>query len=114
MEKDYVTNWDSQVKKGILSFIVLNLLKERDCYGYELIDTIQKLSLFDVAEGTLYPLLDRLKKEELVTSKWVHKESGIPRKYYQISKKGETTLDTMREHWTTLAKTMDKLIRKNP
>lgn len=113
MENDYVTNWEAQVKKGILSFIVLNLLREKECYGYELIDRIQRLSVYAVAEGTLYPLLDRLKRDELVTSKWVHQPTGLPRKYYYISKKGEATLDTMNEHWGTLTASINRLLRKN-
>jgi len=113
MEKEYVDNWEAQVKKGILSFIVLNILSRKHFYGYELMDEIQRVSTYNIAEGTLYPLLDRLKKDGLVTSEWVHQPSGVPRKYYSITKAGESTLEIMNRHWLSLSSSINKVIRKN-
>ena len=97
MNIDFVNNWNSQVKKGTLSFIVLNILKSKEYYGYELIDKIRTLTNIEIAEGTLYPLMNRLKKENLVESNWVEQETGIPRKYYSITREGKETLMEMRK-----------------
>jgi PadR family transcriptional regulator, regulatory protein PadR len=113
MEHEYVDNWEAQVKKGILSFIVLNILSRKHFYGYELMDEIQRVSSYNIAEGTLYPLLDRLKKDGLVTSEWVHQPTGVPRKYYYITKAGVTTLEIMNKHWLSLSSSINKVIRKN-
>jgi PadR family transcriptional regulator PadR len=109
MNSEFVNNWMSQVKKGTLSFIVLNVLKDHEYYGYELIEKIRKNSSIEIAEGTLYPLLNRLKTEGLVTSKWVEQESGIPRKYYVLTKDGTATLKEMNIFWSALEKSIKKL-----
>ena len=96
MNEEFVHKWKSQVKKGTLAFIVLNVLRSNEFYGYELIEQVRKNTTIEIAEGTLYPLLNRLKKENLVTSKWVEQESGIPRKYYTLTPTGEETLKQMK------------------
>jgi PadR family transcriptional regulator PadR len=102
MNSEFVQNWTQQVKKGTLAFLVLNIIRSNEYYGYELIEAIRKYSAIDIAEGTLYPLLNRLKKEGLVDSKWVEQGSGIPRKYYTLTDTGTTTLEEMRSYWTAL------------
>ena len=87
MDESFLHKWQSQLKKGTLSFIVLNILKDKEYYGYELIESVRAHTEIEVAEGTLYPLMNRLKKDELVTSKWVEQESGIPRKYYCLTQR---------------------------
>jgi PadR family transcriptional regulator PadR len=111
MNKIFINKWKSQVKKGTLSFIVLNVLQNNEYYGYELIENIKKQTAIEIAEGTLYPLMNRLKKEGLATSKWVEQESGIPRKYYNLTKEGEKTLIEMREYWKDLEKSIKKIIK---
>jgi PadR family transcriptional regulator PadR len=110
MNETFVTNWKSQVKKGTLTFIILNVLKENEYYGYELIEQIRKHTEIEIAEGTLYPLMNRLKNENLVSSKWVEQETGIPRKYYSLTDVGITTLIQMNEYWGNLAKSINKII----
>lgn len=109
MNNEFVIKWKSQVKKGTLAFIVLNVLKGKEFYGYELIEEVRKFTSIEIAEGTLYPLMNRLKKEELVTSKWVEQKSGIPRKYYSLTSIGEKTLITMRAYWEELDKAIYKI-----
>ncbi len=110
MNNLFVHKWTAQVKKGVLSFIVLNILQGNEYYGYELIEEVKKNTEIEIAEGTLYPLLIRLKKEGLVTSKWVEQESGIPRKYYSISEDGETTLQKMKKYWINMNSSIQKLL----
>lgn len=110
MVQEFVDKWQSQVKKGTLSFIVLNVLKDKEYYGYELIERIQQTTQIEIAEGTLYPLMNRLKTDNLVSSKWVEQESGIPRKYYELTELGEITLKEMQMYWIDLSSSIQKLI----
>ena len=111
MNESFVINWKSQVKKGTLTFIILNILRDKEYYGYELIEQIRNNTEIDVAEGTLYPLMNRLKTEELVDSKWVEQETGIPRKYYVLTETGTETLDHMNGYWKDLEKSIKKILR---
>lgn len=109
MNNEFIRKWKSQVKKGTLTFIVLNILKNNEFYGYELIEEVHKQTSIEIAEGTLYPLMNRLKKDQLVISKWVEQESGIPRKYYSLSKTGEKTLEKMKMFWNDLESSIKKI-----
>lgn len=109
MNEEFVNKWKSQVKKGTLAFIVLNVLRGNELYGYELIEEVKKYTAIEIAEGTLYPLLNRLKKAELVSSRWVEQKSGIPRKYYKLTKEGKATLKEMRNFWENLEKSIYKI-----
>lgn len=109
MNEEFINKWKSQVKKGTLSFIVLHILRDCEYYGYELIENMKLQTDIDIAEGTLYPLMNRLKKEGLVTSKWVEQESGIPRKYYTLTEEGIRALDAMTIHWKELQKSINKI-----
>lgn len=111
MNEQFLKKWESQVKKGTLTFIVLNVLNSNEFYGYELIEKVCKFTSIEIAEGTLYPLMNRLKKEELVSSKWVEQESGIPRKYYCLTKKGENILSKMKLFWSDLEKSIKKITK---
>ena len=109
MNAEFVQNWFSQVKKGTLSYIILIILDEKEYYGYELVQEIKTHTHIDVAEGTLYPLLNRLKAEGIVESRWVEQESGIPRKYYVLSKDGRATLAEMKNIWSSLDMAIKKI-----
>jgi PadR family transcriptional regulator PadR len=112
MMNEFIDKWKSQVKKGTLSFIILNVLKDKEYYGYELIEEIKNTTHIEIAEGTLYPLMNRLKDEELVGSKWVEQASGIPRKYYTITGKGLEVLKEMQAYWIDMNSSIQKLILK--
>lgn len=110
MNEDFTTKWISQLKKGTLSFLVLSILKEgKEYYGYDLINEIKKKTKIDIAEGTLYPLMNRLKKENLVESQWVEQDSGIPRKYYKITSLGLNTTNEMKIYWDNLNATISSI-----
>ena len=84
-------NTKAQMRKGILEFCILSLINNREMYVSDLIDELKKGKL-DVVEGTLYPLLTRLKNGEFLAYRWEESTSGPPRKYYQITDKGKTFL----------------------
>jgi PadR family transcriptional regulator, regulatory protein PadR len=109
MSEEFIHKWQSQVKKGILSLVVLNIIGQGEYYGYELIEEIRKHTTIDIAEGTLYPLLIRLKEENMVTSRWVEQESGIPRKYYTLTEAGKVNLEEMKLYWENLYTSIKKI-----
>ena len=98
MKNEFLKNWDTQLKKGLLPLFVLQALHKKECYGYELIQELKSTIEMDVAEGTMYPLLIRLLKDKLLVYKWVEQNSGIPRKYYAISPEGKKTLTEMKKN----------------
>ncbi len=98
MKTEFLKNWDTQMKKGLLPLYVLQAINKSECYGYELIQELKNSKGIEVTDGTIYPLLIRLMKDDLLTSKWVEQPSGIPRKYYQISELGKTCLSEMKKN----------------
>lgn len=103
-----VSNTISQMRKGILEFCVLLLLDKEEIYASDIINKLKEGKLI-VVEGTLYPLLTRLKNAELATYRWVESDQGPPRKYYKITKKGKEFLDELRNTWNSLNKTISSL-----
>ncbi len=104
-----LSNWESQIRKGTLDFIILLCLQRQEQYGYEMIKTIKSVAGMNISEGTIYPLLNRLKKDDLITSRWVEMETGIPRKYYKITEKGLQTLKDMKESWSQFTASLNRL-----
>jgi PadR family transcriptional regulator PadR len=103
--------WHSQLRKGTLEFIILLVLKKNDFYGYELIKEIRRTLELETSEGTIYPILTRLKKSGQVADRWEHPETGIPRKYYSITRLGHETLELMKNDWKDFASKIQKLTR---
>ena len=113
MGSEFVQKWQSQVKKGTLAFILLNILKDNEFYGYEMIEKVRRLTRIEIAEGTLYPLINRLEKRGLVSTKWIEKEFGVPRKYCQLTEEGIETLSEMVGYWNHLDESIQKITNKN-
>jgi len=88
---------NSQFKKGVLDLCVLSILSRKNCYGYELVQEIIKY--MEISEGTIYPLLRRLKKDLLVTTYLQESNEGPPRKYYQLTRLGEHVQKEKVEEW---------------
>jgi PadR family transcriptional regulator, regulatory protein PadR len=103
---------DSQIKKGFLEFCILLVISRGDVYTSDIIDTLKQANLI-VVEGTLYPLLSRLRKEQLVDYKWVESPSGPPRKYYSLAEAGRAKLSDYRSTWTDLQQTINLLIKSH-
>lgn len=98
-----------QFKKGVLELCVLSLLDRRDCYGYELINEIsQNIS---ISEGTIYPLLRRLKKDGYVTTYLMESSEGPPRKYYKLTSEGIRTKDELEEEWFQFTMKVDRFLK---
>lgn len=99
---------DTQFKKGVLEVGVLSLLEKKDYYGYELVQTISKT--IEISEGTLYPLLRRLKKEGFLKTYLKESKEGPSRKYYKLTNKGKEKAKKMKNEWKEFIKKMEKLI----
>jgi PadR family transcriptional regulator, regulatory protein PadR len=98
----------SAIKKGLLEMVVLKIISRDKLYAAEILDILSRTE-FATQDGTLYPLLSRLKREGLVDYQWVESEAGPPRKYYQLTAKGETQLKSILEYWDNLNSTIKNL-----
>lgn len=96
-----VENTQAQMRKGILEFCILSILNQQEAYPSEILDQLKNARLI-VVEGTLYPLLTRLKNTELLTYRWEESTSGPPRKYYSITEGGKQTLAALMVTWNEL------------
>ena len=93
-----IDNWTIQARKGILELAVLTSLAEKERYAYELIRSLTTLPGLDVSEGTIYPLLSRLRIQGLVNTRLVESQEGPARKYYSLTKEGRHTLSMMQDY----------------
>ena len=103
-----IENAKSQMRKGMLEYCVLLLLEHRPSYASDIIQQLKAAELL-VVEGTLYPLLTRLKNDGLLTYEWQESTQGPPRKYYALSNEGEQFLRGLDGAWTELSNTVNYL-----
>ncbi|MDE6134664.1 MAG: PadR family transcriptional regulator [Muribaculaceae bacterium] len=108
-----IDNLKSQMRKGMLEFCVLLLLKNGDAYASQIIARMKETHLI-VMEGTLYPLLTRLKNDGLLTYRWEESPSGPPRKYYAITDLGIEFLGQLNESWNEISRTVNLLLQQPP
>jgi PadR family transcriptional regulator PadR len=109
-EGDQPDRWEAQLRKGALEMAALASLWQGRLYGLEIIRFLESRSQLDLAEGTIYPILNRLKAEDLLTSEWVEAEAGHPRKYYSLTQAGRLRLRLMAEAWTSFSGGLSRLI----
>jgi PadR family transcriptional regulator, regulatory protein PadR len=100
----------SQLRRGTLEYCVLALLRDRERYGFELVQTLAQVDGMVTSEGTIYPLLSRLRREQLVTTFWRESEAGPPRRYYQLTPAGGAALDDFITEWLRFRESVDKLL----
>ncbi|SEV91874.1 PadR family transcriptional regulator [Kaistella antarctica] len=105
-------NTKAQMRKGILEFCILSLINEKEMYVSDLIDELKKGKL-DVVEGTLYPLLTRLKNGEFLSYRWEESTGGPPRKYYQLTEKGKLFLTELENTWNELTSSVNQITKNN-
>lgn len=108
--------YEQQMKKGVLEMLVLQLLSEKEKYGYQLICELKDKSegLFLLKEGTLYPILYRMEDDGFVVSRWSEpKGKEVSKKYYCLAKEGENTLAELKELWGGFSRTVDRILRED-
>lgn len=96
-----VENTKAQMRKGILEYCILTVLSKKEAYPSDIIEELKKAKLI-VVEGTLYPLLTRLKNDGLLRYNWVESTSGPPRKYYALTEEGIDFLNELKITWNEL------------
>ena len=103
---------DRELRRGTLELIVLHLLSPGEAYGYEIVSklTAETNGALEVTDGTLYPVLYRLERAQLVSVRWETQERGVPRKYYRLTDAGRTELARLTHEWTTFADAMSALL----
>ncbi|RLQ95535.1 PadR family transcriptional regulator [Falsibacillus albus] len=106
--------FNRELVKGSTSIILLQLLNEKDMYGYELVKEMNMRSdnHLQMKEGTLYPALHKLEKQEYIQCYWQEQEKGPARKYYRITDEGKVILNEKTKEWDQFVKVMNKVIRR--
>lgn len=107
-----VENTKAQMRKGILEFCILLIISQGDIYPSDILKELKEFNLI-VVEGTLYPLLSRLKDGGLLEYKWVESKAGPPRKYYKLTDNGRKTLEQLKDGWKSLSDSIKALIKKH-
>ncbi|MFY0253058.1 PadR family transcriptional regulator [Chitinophaga sp. 30R24] len=107
-----IDNTQSQMRKGVLEFCILSVIKQGEAYPSDIIEKMKEAKL-DILEGTLYPLLTRLKNAELLTYRWVESSSGPPRKYFSMTEKGEAFYRELETTWNELANAVHQLTQNS-
>jgi PadR family transcriptional regulator, regulatory protein PadR len=108
-----IENAKAQMRKGVLELCILSLIKETPAYVPDLMERLQKSQLA-VVEGTLYPLLTRLKNSGVLTYKWQESKSGPPRKYYELTTLGKLALTELEEGWNQLVESVNITLNQQP
>ncbi len=104
-------NTKAQMRKGVLELCILSMLQEKDAYASDIIDHLKSAEII-VVEGTLYPLLTRLKNAGLLGYRWEESTSGPPRKYYSLTEKGTEALAELNKSWNMLVEAVTKTTQK--
>lgn len=107
--------YESQMKKGVLDMLVLQLLEKEEKYGYQIISELKVKSneRFQLKEGTLYPILYRLEEDKFVESRWSEaKGKKVPRKYYVITEEGRTALKEIKELWKSINQSVELVMKE--
>jgi PadR family transcriptional regulator PadR len=105
--EDFMAKWESQFRKGLVEFGVLFCLEKQTSYGYELIESVARVTDMSITEGTIYPLMSRLCKADLAVAEWQNRDEGVPRKYYSLTPNGRKALKAMEKRWASVVKAME-------
>ena len=109
---DFFDNWTVQARKGVLELCILNALAEKERYGYELVKSLVDIPGLGMTEGTLYPLLSRLRAQGLVSTRLEESSEGPARKYYSLTREGKKVAAMMNDYLDTLNESVAALRTK--
>ena len=102
-------NWTTQLRKGVLELCILNIIGHRRIYGYDIVRHLRDIDALVVREGTIYPILSRLKRDGLARISLEESPEGPARKYYELTRRGQQLLDEMNTYWDILSRGMSGL-----
>ena len=103
-----IDNTQSQMRKGVLEFCILSIIRQGEVYPSDIVEKMKAANLH-ILEGTLYPLLTRLKNADFLTYRWVESNSGPPRKYFSLTEKGSDFYKELEATWNELANAVQAL-----
>jgi PadR family transcriptional regulator PadR len=103
----------SQMRRGTLQYCVLALLAKEERYGFDLVRGLAEVDGMVTSEGTIYPLLSRLRRDGLVESSWQESTAGPPRRYYRLTDAGRTALEGFRLEWRRFRDAVDHFVERN-
>jgi PadR family transcriptional regulator PadR len=104
-------NWTTQLRKGVLELCILNVIGGGRVYGYDIVRQLRDVDALVMREGTIYPILSRLKRDGLVRTSLEESPSGPARKYYELTRRGEQLLHDMNGYWDVLTHGISELRR---
>ena len=107
-----VEKTNAQMRKGVIELCVLSVISDKEVYTSDILAAMKDAELI-VVEGTVYPLLMRLKNEGILKYKWEESQSGPPRKYYSLTEEGGKVLEQLTNNWLNLNKSVNKLLKVN-
>jgi PadR family transcriptional regulator, regulatory protein PadR len=102
----------AQMRRGTLQYCVLSLLAEEERYGFDLVRGLAEMDGMVTSEGTIYPLLSRLRRDGLVESTWQESPSGPPRRYYRLTQAGRAALEAFRFEWRRFRDAVDHFVER--
>jgi PadR family transcriptional regulator PadR len=105
-----ITNIKSQMRKGVLEFCILTIISRNEAYASDILETLKEAELV-VVEGTVYPLLTRMKNEGLLTYRWQESTGGPPRKYYSLTEEGHTLLQQLQKEWHSICQAVSQITK---
>ena len=100
---------NAQMRKGVLELCILSVISDKEAYTSNILDALKKAELL-VVEGTVYPLLTRLKNDGLLSYRWEESTSGPPRKYYSLTELGNEVMESLKSNWIQLSDSVNSLI----
>ena len=107
-----IENTKAQMRKGVLEFCILSILKDGEAYTSDILQTLKDAKML-VVEGTIYPLLTRLKNAGLLSYRWEESTSGPPRKYYELTETGKLFLTELNNTWSELQQAVNRVTSEN-
>lgn len=111
MDEISIDKTKAQMRKGVLELCILSIISRKEAYASDILDEMKESDLL-VVEGTLYPILTRLKNDGYLEYRWEESKSGPPRKYYTLTEKGNKSLTEMKTSWEDFKSTVEKIIHK--
>ena len=114
MNEQLFDNWTTQLRKGLLQLCVLKAISRKRLYGYDIVRQLRKIEGLVIVEGTIYPILSRLKRDGLVRTKLEESSEGPPRKYYQLTNKGKKLLARINKTWKIMIRGVNKIQSAQP
>jgi len=111
MSTDFFENWTTQLRKGLLELCILNAIRGERLYGYDIVRRLRGIEGLVISEGTIYPILSRLKREGLLRTSIEESPEGPPRKYYRLTGRGEEFLSEMNSYWNAVKSGTDETRR---